>query len=611
MMQAVRADNPEARLPARFVVPVLASLALVMHLRTGLSETGFLTTGLLADTDSWARTQRILELWQGAGWFTEIAPRLNAPLGLSLHWTRPLDILILLPAMALHALAGLPARDAVLLAGAAICPLLHLACALAAAHAARPVWPRIGPIMAGLLLLANPVAFGYSAFGRSDHHTLILLTGVLALGAALRAAFDPADRRAAWWTGAFAGLGVWVSPEALLFAAPILASFGLFWVIEGRPGWPMTGMARQGLRAAGGFALTTAMAVVVEHPPAQWLAGDYDKVSAQHVALGLLAAGVFAVTARLAGGPLRRAIAGTTLAGLALGLLLLLWPQALRGSLAGADAAALAEFLPRVQEMQPLDLRSLAGWQTVILVLGPVILAPLALVFAWRGWRRQGQLAAAPILGLTFLACLIATLLHRRFGSDLAAPGCLLAAGLPVLALRARLSVPARTAVALAALLGTLGMASIAFWAAPSGIDEQETAANAASNACASPSLVDALNRDRPGQAEGAPDPILFSNNINIGPELAWRTPYRLVGSPYHRGGAAFVDTLVFFSATEDAAALAVAERRRVALVLLCPTGAFAPDSFAARLQAGELPGWLVPVPVPGLPSGVLLFTRR
>ena len=81
------------------------------------------------------------------------------------------NLLILLPAKALAGVSGLPPRDAVFLAGAWVCPVLHACCAVAAAWAARALWTGVGPLFAGLLVAGNPAALSYSAAGRADHHT--------------------------------------------------------------------------------------------------------------------------------------------------------------------------------------------------------------------------------------------------------------------------------------------------------------------------------------------------------------------------------------------------------------------------------------------------------
>ena len=502
-----------------------------------------------------------------------------------------------------------------LLAGAWVCPLLHAGCAVAAVSAARAVWTGVGPLPAGLLVAASPVVGGYSALGQADHHTLVLLAALLALGAAVRAATRPGARGAAWWAGAFSGAGVWVSPEALLVAAPVLAGFGVLWVAEGARGLPGGG-AEQGLRASLGFALVTAAGVAIEHPPAGWLDGEYDKVSAQHVLMGALGAAVFAAAGRVSGGVFRRAAAGGATALTAAGALLAVRPDALRSSTASMDVGAAELFMPGVAELRPLSL-SLAGlFSETPAMLGAAPTALLALALAIPGWRREGKLAVAVPLGLALAVALPAALMHRRFAVDLAAPACLLAAGLPGLALGLRRPAPRAAAafVAMAAVFETPFLSQIG--ASPGaesgerpGPEECGTAAVAALGQGRE------QGRERPEAPRGAADPVLFSNSINLGPELAWRTPFRLVGAPYHRGVEAIADTLAFFDATDDPPARAIAAQRQASMVLLCtPAPGEAPPGAASllgRLRAGEAPEWLEPVPLPGAPAGVFLFAVR
>ena len=72
-----------------------AVLTLAAHLRQLM---GGRADGLPLDPDGWVRLLRVRQWWQEGGWYAALLPQLSAPDGLSLHWTRPLDILILIPA---------------------------------------------------------------------------------------------------------------------------------------------------------------------------------------------------------------------------------------------------------------------------------------------------------------------------------------------------------------------------------------------------------------------------------------------------------------------------------------------------------------------------------
>ncbi|MCX7683932.1 MAG: hypothetical protein N2Z67_01530 [Acetobacteraceae bacterium] len=129
---------------------LLALFGLGLHAALAVPD-GRVLAGILPDTDSYARLIRVRELRGGAGWTDQVTPSLTAPEGLFLHGTLPLDVLILGPALALHAF-GLPRDDAILWAGAVVCPVLHVAAALAAVWAARALLARR---QASLLLICR------------------------------------------------------------------------------------------------------------------------------------------------------------------------------------------------------------------------------------------------------------------------------------------------------------------------------------------------------------------------------------------------------------------------------------------------------------------------
>jgi hypothetical protein len=77
----------------------------------------------LVDSDGYARLLRIERLIETGGWFDVSLPRADWPYGGSLHWTRPLDVLLIL--LALPAAAAVGFGLALYWAGAIVSPLLH------------------------------------------------------------------------------------------------------------------------------------------------------------------------------------------------------------------------------------------------------------------------------------------------------------------------------------------------------------------------------------------------------------------------------------------------------------------------------------------------------
>jgi hypothetical protein len=589
-------DGPSPLLPLMLVL-----VAGLLHWRVAHMTGGFLADGSLADPDSWTRTLRVLALHEGAGWRDTMLGTLSAPEGLSLHWTRPLDLMILVPAQ-IAMLFGVEARQAILWSAAWICPAQHLPALVAGVWAAKAIWPGMPAWFAAVLLLGNGAALAYSIPGRADHHTLILLAALLTLGAGMRAAANPDRAAQAWLAGLAGGFGIWISPEALLVVAPLLAGLGLAWLIA----WDGSRHALQGARAGAGLALMLAVAIVTERPVSDWLLDEQDRVSVQHLAIAGAAMVTFLLAAPLGRFPVWvRLPAGALLAAAAGAALFWQWPDMLRASLSAADAGAAALLLPTVNEMQPLRFGTLAGLSDSVVWVGTAPLALLALLIGleFEGWRRNGRWAAALLLLLSLIAALVATLLARRFALDLAAAASIAAAGL--LPLLGRLLMGASRVVALgvfaALLLGLPVLASLA--TAPT---EAETVVE---RACPVAPLAAFLTANPPAQSGS----VMLADNINLGPELAWRTPYRQTGAPYHRGGAALLDTRAVLAATEDSEALAVLARRSVRLLLLCPGspqlgGALPGESFRERLLAGERPDGWSEVPIPSEVRGDFLL---
>ncbi|MBR0673060.1 hypothetical protein [Neoroseomonas soli] len=563
--------------------------------------------GRLVDADAYMRVVRVLELRLGGGWFDTVTPALAAPEGLSLHWTRPLDLLILLPALALEGLAGFDPREAIFLVGGLVSPALHVLAAVAAAWAARGLWPGAAPWFAVPMAVAMPAATGYAMPGRADHHALILLALLVALGGAVRALRPDFPRRAAVLAGAAFGFGIWVSPEALILAAPVLLATGLAVVAadDGR------GLARQGMRIALAMGATLALAVVVERPPAGWLAVEYDRVSVHHVALAAAIAAVFAAVLPFADtARARRVAVGAASAVAALAVLLLLFPDALAGSFGSADAASRDVLLPAIEEMQPLPPFGRGRASDVPALLGgPPLAGLIALGLAAPGWLRDRRWPAGLALFAALLSGLVAAFAARRFALDLAAPAAVAGAGLVGAVLGAAWP-RSKVFRGMAAALLLSGLLALPFAAMP-GPDAAGAAAGHAEAACDVTALARWLAAERPGVAPGSPAPILMAADINAGPEIAWRTPFRAVAGPYHRGGAALQDTRAVFAATDPEAARQVLRRRGVALVLTCagPDARMAGEgTLAARLRDGRGPGWLVPVPLPEALGGFRLL---
>ena len=103
------------------VVMVIASVTFV-HVVWWLVGDSVVTFGNLVDSDGYARLVRIQRLLETGAWFDVGLPRANRPDGGTLHWTRPLDVLLIILALPLAVLIGF--SMALFWAGVLVSPLL-------------------------------------------------------------------------------------------------------------------------------------------------------------------------------------------------------------------------------------------------------------------------------------------------------------------------------------------------------------------------------------------------------------------------------------------------------------------------------------------------------
>ena len=587
-----------------FLVGLFLVFAIAEHLFFAVKNGTVLRDQGLGDTDSYMRVLRIMDLYNGGGWYDTVTMRLGAPEGLSLHWTRPVDILILLPALLGH-LFGAPVDRAVYWVGAGFSTVCHILACFAAAWAAKPLWCSPGHRFAAVILLTNAAAFGYGMLGRPDHHTLLMLLTALMLGAMIRTGligFAPSEqRRWAIIGGLYAGFGIWVSPEMMVPIVPVIVTLGLFWLDAPLDKKRMPGEERDWAAAGAAFSLAAAavilVAIPIEHPPARWFTPEYDKVSIPYLVLPLLWAAVFLLAQRVRGGVVLRALAGAGLALIGAGVLLLLYPDLLFGPLS-VDPRLKRDFLDTVNEMQPLWPTDIGRLRNFLPLVGQSVTAIVLLPFAFRAWGNDKRWSAL-LLVMAFGFMLIGALMHARLGVELAPAVAIICAGFffvaeKKLAGKSRLlRTPVLVLVAVGLTCGPLFTAQF-LPAGPEGAG------------CPTKALAEWLNTARPGKgrADGLA-PIVMTDDISYAPELAFRTPYRFVAGPYHRNPQAIFDTADTMLDQGGETARSILEKRQVSLVIRCIDVViprlYTPDhfNFYADLGRAKVPSWLTRLDLP------------
>lgn len=555
----------------------------------------------LIDPDSYLWLVRVTELSETWAWYDNTIARIDVPDGMSLHWTRPFDLLLL--AGTLVFLPSMEFDQALYWSGMWISSVLHICLLLALFWATAPVldvWRRF---------LALVAAFGhvgvlvYFVPGRADHHVLILLIFVVSLGLAMRMLLNPHNAKLALIGGATLGLGLWVSTEFLLTIAITLGALALSWVRHGgdvasRNWWHSVGLSG-----------VLFLAVLAEHPPVALLVQEYDRVSIVHLVFALLALGlwtvIWAVERRgrgLGSGVVRLAAAalGALVAG---GLLYLIYPKFYGGPVVDVDprlGPAYGNDVTELQPLLPIDRDTLSNF---LVFLGPALLStPFLAVLLWRD-RRGANWEAWLYLGVMTVTFLPLALAMLRF-----APYVGLLTAIPLAELLGRLMTASNRFVSHAAVRGALRFSLVGLFVF--GFAVAGSAMNLAGPppprpACGLDDLIGQLN-DPAGL--GSRRQLILAH-FDRGSELVYRTRHAVLAAPYHRNTAGILDSDRIFRSGDEALSRGLLRRRGVDLILICadkdsPEFQYEEAGFVGGLLRGRVPSWLHRIDTPRTVAG-------
>ncbi len=588
---------------------VALGLTLLVHGGIILFDRTPALDGVLSDTDAYMRLVRVTQLFETGDWFDQTIARSNAPEGSVMHWTRPMDVLLLAGAWGLSPWF---AFDQGLLWWAVfVSPVLHLAMVIALVWATAPLLDPWRRCLLVLAVLTQPPLTTAGIVGHTDHHMLIILSFVVAIGLHLRLLLRPFTVLPAVAAGASLGFALWLSIEGLILIALSFAAVTVAWILRGGD------RVRKNLWHALGLAAMVAVALAVERPPSAYLLAEYDRISVVHLTVGALAVGFWFAAAGLeARGP-GEAARGRRAATAAVGacvcavLLYAVYPKFFGGPEVEVDPRVGPVFYDFVFELRPLVPRSLYGLGDFMIHLGPALVALPFL--GWLLWqeRRQATWDGWLYLAICLGAFVLLAVAMRRFAftaevlqaiviAELLARLIILSERVTVVLARVVL----RSGLMLGLLLGSILIGSLL--SPPAAKGEWGPS-------CSLARLAGFL--DDPAGLGARPLVILA--HFNHGPELLYRTRHAVVAAPYHRDvdGLAAADTA--FGAPDDELSRRVIERRGVDLLLFCRRGpamlqaSFKGGStFVDRLSKGQVPAWLEPVRAPDGSIGDFLVFR-
>jgi len=599
---------------------VAFSIVLIAVIQIGAAMNGHtpVLDGGLVDTDDYMRLVRVEYLWRTGAWFDAVIPRIGPPHGLALHWTRPMDILLLAGAGLASPFLGFKA--ALFWWGALVSPVLMVAALGAAVWAAAPVVARTGLPLVAFIFVAQPGNLARFMAGRPDHHGLLILLFVLSLGFVLRVLADPGRRSDAIAAGLIGALAIWISIESLVPAAAVIATFGLCWVLSDRH------LLRPLVIYSAALCAGLGLALLVERGPLGLSVVENDKISILHLAMFALNAASWWVLSKTEArgwhgdGVIRRVIWAGGAAVVSLLLLLSQFPHLIANPMEMGGDLYLHTHLPNISEIQPLiSIAALHGDDSAGAVNGAIFWLGVALpAVPWLAYRlRQSRGAARRLwllVAVTALAYVPLTFYQMRWASYaetiLVLPYADLAA-----AIFARLSM--RFSEQVLGLLRPFLFVAMCTWvfvpsAIADGPDGNGMLVQESRKTCPIKELSSVLNdRNIVGR-----DPKTILALIDFGPELLYRTRHSVLSIPNHRPQPGFAAGYRIMTATDFAVSRRLLNENGVGLVAICEGSAeswFYDQEPGGRtlyraLSEDAPPPFLTPIPLPDDTGGFRLF---
>lgn len=557
------------------------------------STGGSLGDRFLRDTDSYMWMNRVMYLVGDGSWWDHVYPRINPPEGHQQHWTRPLDLILVVGGGLFGLVLGF--GSGLYHFAVAFPTALHMAAAGVVVWMARPL-VRAGLLPGGRVPLLLLVLFAlvpiYQPFlvARPDHHAPLALLFFIHLALWIHLTLDRSPSgRTGLALGLVNALALWINPEALIYIVIGMGALFLLWILTGD-----RRVARCNALYGAGIAAGIAVAVFVEFGPAMFTERKMDVVTYPHAVLMLLVAGFWTTlylrTASGEADTLRRRLwtGGASAAGV-FAIFLPLFPEFLTDPLGETDPLYRATRLERITELQSLwsfGVGWLGGVGQVLLYAGAGIGA-----VAFLGYRlARDRDRRVVVLWLGFLLMsgtyLVLSLRQARWSDYLGiaalVPFALLAAALLDRWSPAGKGMPARVGRSLLMLGLTaaplwLGAAFTAAAGEGPGPSERVQTLEAAwldagdpdelpeDRSCSLVEIAEVLN-----DPAAFPPPLLLMAHTDHGPELLYRTPHSVLSIPNHRPQPGYTVTREVLDNPDPEAAEARLLESTTDVVVLC-----------------------------------------
>ena len=538
----------------------------------------------LSDTDDNMRFAQVRAWLQGQGWYDLRQHRMDPPTGISIHWSRLVDLPIAALILLIRPFAGMQEAGRW---ACAIAPMLALGPGLYGMMlTVRRLVDKWAFFLAAAILVCAGTTMGMWMPLRVDHHGWQLASLIITVAGMA----DAKQIRGGLTAGFATAFSLAIGLELLPYLAVTGALITLWWMIDGRQAARLRGY---GASLAGGTAI--GYLVFGSFDNAQPLCDALTPVYLSTLVLtGGLLVGLSILPIANRG---LRIVAALIVAGVICGTYALAWPQCLgRPEHISPELDTL--WFSHIREAKPLYQH---GWRIAFPTLSLSIVGVIgAAVTLWRERRTERFM---PWLLVSLLSLFAALLLfwQTRAGPSSQLLGVVGATGLGWPLIRWTLDhrwMAVRTLGTIAAFILVSGtFAGLIVRYTPQHLTTYRQKVDLANRRCPTlPAL----------QPIAALPPQTILTFVDLGPRLIAVTPHNAIAGPYHRAGDAILDVQHSFRATDPEVAHGVMRRHGASLLLLCPGmsestvyASEAPKGFYVQLIKGQVPAWLQPVTLP------------
>jgi len=564
--------------------------------------------GNYCDPDCYQRLNRVEELVRSGDWFNEKISKSDAPYGEVSHWGRPLDVILLAGATPLAPFLGM--KQALFWSGVWVSPLLQAASAVLLLWVVAPLLQPFSRLNVLVFFLSQQALVSYYQVGRPDHHSLLLFALIPVCGLMVRVLLYPQRKRMPFLLGFMQAVLLWISVETLTVCLLIQFILGLAW-LKGTAGFARVNRDYALALLAGAVGV-----MLLETPDHLFRCDVFDRLCLLHLllfaAVALFWVGVWHLEQQ--GSALTRMWQRLALAFCgAVFCLAVIWrvaPDFVQGPFAHVDPRMLRLWLHNVQEVQPMGatLRAIVEQSTNWLWLLWIVLP----WYVWLALKRRDTLS--PDRPLLFFVCgsfLFAGLavMQVRWSSYaelmLLLPAALCLEQLQALleqGLRPRWFCLARIVLLMLFAVGYIPM--LVLLNRPGG-EGNATVDGPSKNAHQATvhELCDWLNRQSFFKAA----PQRIAAQLDMGPELIYRTGQEAVASPYHRNAEGVLFVYDAMTSEDFEMSRRMLRGRGVTLLLLSPDSpeksfyaqSGRKHSLYQKILDGKIPEWLEEIPLP------------